>query len=78
MLKLKKCPFCGGEAKFYGGSFCYPVYSDGEIYDVDWDDAPVYVKCKSCEASTRDFASDNEDQDYEDAADAWNRRCTNA
>ena len=75
--KLKPCPFCGGEARFYGGNSTSPIYCDGAIVDVEWDYSPVYVKCKSCRASTVEFDSDNDDQNYEDAEKAWNRMADN-
>ena len=77
MAELKICPFCGGEARFRGGNSISPTYCDGAIVDCEWDYAPVYVECKSCGASTVGFYSDDDDQNYEDAEKAWNRRADN-
>ncbi len=77
MIKLRRCPFCGGEARFGGGNSIRPSYCNGEIVGVEWDYSPVYVECKSCRASTVEFDSDNDDQNYEDAGKAWNRRADN-
>lgn len=74
MVKLKPCPFCGGEARFRGGNSISPSYCDGAVVDVEWDYSPVYVECRSCRASTVEFDSDNDDQNYADAGKAWNRR----
>lgn len=74
MIELKSCPFCGSEARFRSGNSVNPIYYDGAIVDVEWEYSPVYVECKSCRASTVEFDSDNDDQNYENSAAAWNRR----
>ena len=73
-IKLKPCPFCGGEATFAGGNDIIPVVNDESIVDVEWEYWPVRVVCKSCSASTNEFYAESDDQNYEDAAKAWNRR----
>ena len=68
MDKLKKCPFCGGEAEFYRT----PVKSNGGWYD------SVVVRCKNCEARTNRVLYDarkyQNDSEYDEAAEAWNNR----
>lgn len=74
-IKLKPCPFCGGEAKFAGGNEIIPVVNDEDIVvDAEWRYWPVRVVCKSCAASTNEFYAENDDQNYENAEKAWNRR----
>lgn len=59
MIKLKKCPFCGGAAELYHG-FC------GENQS--------YVICTVCHASTKPVYVSPEYASDEKAADVWNRR----
>lgn len=73
--ELKPCPFCGGKATFAGGNEIIPVVDDeGITVDAEWKYWPVRVVCKSCSASTSEFYAENDDQNYEDAGKAWNRR----
>ena len=77
-LKLKPCPFCGGKATFAGGNEIIPIVNDEDIVvDAEWKYWPVRVVCKSCSASTSEFYAENDDQNYEDAEKAWNRRAGN-
>lgn len=66
--RLRKCPFCGGEAEFYRT----PVKSNG-----GWCDS-VVVRCKNCEARTNrvlyDARKHHNDSEYDEAAEAWNNR----
>lgn len=66
--KLLNCPFCGGEAEFYRT----PVKSNGR-----WCDS-VVVCCKNCEARTNmvlyDAKKHPNDEEYDEAAVAWNQR----
>lgn len=68
MIGLKTCPFCGGEAEFYRT----PVKSNCR-----WCDS-VVVRCKVCEARTNrilyDARKHQNDNEYDDAAEAWNNR----
>lgn len=68
MSKLKRCPFCGGEAEFYRT----PIKTNG-----CWCDS-VVVRCKVCEARTNrilyDAKKHSNDEEYEEAAEAWNTR----
>ena len=67
-IKLKPCPFCGGEAEFVRK----PVKANG-----GWCDA-VYVRCTACDArSNRVLYSANihrNDSEYTEATEAWNTR----
>lgn len=66
--KLKRCPFCGGEAEFHRT----PIKTNG-----GWCDS-VVVRCKECEARTNRVLYDASvylnDEIYEAAANAWNTR----
>lgn len=64
MDELKKCPFCGGEAKFYISiDNCIPRHPT------------AYVYCKKCHVSTRVFTDTKNDVSFiEDAKNAWNGR----
>lgn len=73
-IKLKPCPFCGGEATYTGGNNIIRVMNDGGIVDFDGEYWPVRIVCKSCLASTNEFYAENDDKNYEDAEKAWNRR----
>ena len=68
MSELKRCPFCGGEAEFYRT----PIKTNG-----CWCDS-VVVRCKVCEARTNRVLYDAKkhlnDEEYEEAAEAWNTR----
>jgi len=60
MNKLKPCPFCGGEAEFWGDSLS--VHNPEE-----W--ATFCIQCKSCQGGTAvDYANAKE------AIQAWDRR----
>ncbi len=57
-IKLKTCPFCGGEAKFQ------TAYKQDRIW----------VCCSKCKAVSNQFESNLYSSAAEDAAKAWNRR----
>ena len=61
-IKLKPCPFCGGEGKLITSGFndCYSL-----------------VKCKQCGAESKPFKISKEYCSDEKAAEAWNRRVDN-
>ena len=67
-MRLKNCPFCGGEAEFYRT----PVKINGR-----WCDS-VVVRCKNCKARTNrvlyDAKKHPNDEEYNEAAAAWNAR----
>lgn len=67
-MELKPCPFCGGEAEFKRAA----IKTNGA-----WCDA-VSVRCTACEARTGrvlyDARKHPNDEEYEIAAEAWNRR----
>ena len=60
-IKLKPCPFCGGEAEF----------ALGEEYRQEHEQSNDWVKCRSCGVETSYFDSRKE------SAEAWNRRADN-
>lgn len=76
MIKLKKCPFCGGEA-----SLTNDIIDDPFVPSLDTTFS-IYVQCDECEAAGRAFVSVNhnpEEDDWETeecyaAACAWNMR----
>lgn len=64
-MKLKNCPFCGGEADLSQKMF------------VSGDGSKTYVKCKTCGATSQTHIAYDMDDDkkaLEAAADTWNRR----
>lgn len=67
-IKLKPCPFCGGEAEFYRT----PIKINGGYCD------SVVVRCKDCEARTArilyNARKHQNDSEYDEAAAAWNTR----
>lgn len=73
-LKLRNCPFCGGEAKLMGGKvYTIPeIDSNGAYVDADIEVEPSWVECQSCHAMGPTF--DETDEDPENAVAAWNRR----
>ena len=68
-IKLKPCPFCGGEA---------------ELYSMKRDKRKVLgiyymiatIKCKSCPAKI-EVAGQDSDRAFKNAAKVWNRRADN-
>lgn len=75
-LKLKPCPFCGGEAKLIGGRvYTIPEIDDSGAYvGADIEVEPSWVECQSCHAQGRDFCET--DEDPENAVAVWNKRVT--
>ena len=70
-IKLKPCPFCGGEAVMY--------HQSGKYADYDAD----YVYCMSCGCQTKLFqffkgAGQTREDNEREAMNAWNRRVDNA
>lgn len=59
MFELKKCPCCGGEAKFYR----YALFR-----------AEAMVMCPTCRLQTTRFKSGDMEDAMWLAANAWNRR----
>lgn len=66
--ELHRCPFCGGEARFYRDS----VLDNFRHCDV------VFVRCMECGARTKNVFYDAlvhvDNGEYKDVAKAWNRR----
>lgn len=73
-LKLKRCPFCGESADLLYSQVMYGYF--------------IYCKCSVCSAQSRTFSFArtelDENGDFRNsisavmAAEAWNRRCTDA
>lgn len=59
-LHLKHCPFCGGDAVL--------------TYDGPVSDRTSYVKCKSCDSSTKKIPISTKYSSDERAVEAWNKR----
>ena len=68
-IKLKRCPFCGGEAEFV---------RDTERKDIFQSSDYVYVRCKECHAQTSKIYYSAEfhklDGEYVLVEKAWNTR----
>ena len=64
MEELKKCPFCGGEAKVVTG---VTRYVPSHPY--------CYVACKICKTTSNSFTDTNNDGKFIDRAiEVWNKR----
>lgn len=63
-IKLKPCPFCGGDAKFEIAKdvFCNP------------EKGYIFVRCSKCNAKSDNFESNVYVCAAEEAAQAWNNR----
>ena len=68
MTELKRCPFCGGKAKYKRTT----IKMNGVWCDT------VCVRCISCDSRTGrilyDARKHPNGEEYEEAAKAWNRR----
>lgn len=68
-IKLKPCPFCGGEAYYRT-----PTHLEGTAFDV------MMVECKHCGASpyaVEVYENDTEENKRKAIAEFWNRRADN-
>lgn len=68
-VKLKSCPFCGGEAYYRT-----PTHLKGTAFDV------MMVECKQCGASpyaVEVYENDTEENKRKAIAEFWNRRAVN-
>lgn len=65
-IKLKPCPFCGGEAELY--SMKRDKRKVLGIYHMI-----ATIKCKRCPAKIEVAGQDN-DRAFKNAAELWNRR----
>lgn len=86
-IKLKPCPFCGGEAQPLLG---YILFLDENGYRIDDNEEGLIwfgacVKCPKCGYNIEKKKLSNEHHDVEwydqikqDAVDAWNRRSKDA
>ena len=64
-MKLKPCPFCGGEGKLFSGISCNRSY------------AKVY--CDKCKAGTKEvFDQLNDGRFVETAVEIWNKRAVDS
>jgi Lar family restriction alleviation protein len=66
-MKLKTCPFCGGDSKIQKIS-----YMDGYCHYYDWT-----ISCNSCPATMQIAADNYYEREYfteEEAIGFWNRR----
>lgn len=75
-LKLKACPFCGGEADLRERIFNSESRDSSEL---DRRSHYIYVKCTYCFAQSRAYEYDSEEIGDEDLAEtnairAWNER----
>ena len=77
MSELKRCPFCGGEAKYESGVHITPAYDGNGAY-VDIVDA-IYSEQTGCPACDIWFYSGydyNHEEPEEITIERWNRRAT--
>lgn len=80
--KLLNCPFCGGEAYICGDR--YRQYFDGEWYEEEGERYWVQTRCKinciygNTQAKAFGVVGGIEYTTPEAAAEAWNRRATDA
>ena len=65
-MKLKPCPFCGGEASYMTYITERGVFTRSRKY--------IYFKCKNCEAQTKAFPESVHYSAEEKAIEAWNAR----
>lgn len=74
MEELKPCPFCRGKAKLVGGDIdVRPIQDENGAYiAADVEVMPSWVECIDCGATGEVF--DQDDNDQQNAAEAWNRR----
>ena len=74
MDEVKRCPFCGGEAKLMGGKvYTIPeIDSNGAYVDADIEVEPSWSFEIGRAAMGPTF--DETDEDPENAVAAWNRR----
>lgn len=78
MEALKKCPFCGGQAKIKNHNFCMDMQFDSD-HDSFW------CECQECGAQSKAIRIDNAryrktcKEEFKQAelevAEAWNKRC---
>ena len=66
-IELKKCPFCGGEAKLITGITTTSVFNN---------EHPAFmVRCAKCSAGTKEFVDVGRDgAGLVEAVRSWNRR----
>lgn len=71
VYKLKRCPFCGGEANLWENGGRYGYFA--------------YCECSICSASSKSFTIGRDLPDNwgdtnaaKRAVDSWNRRCSDA
>lgn len=86
-IKLKPCPFCGGEAKALLGYILHLDENGNEVgfYEEStiWFGACVYCPECECEIEKKKRVTENtpegwHDQIKRDAVEAWNRRAKDA
>ena len=84
-IKLKPCPFCGGEPLYLGGYILRLDEDGNEVDEYDTENARIWfgacVLCPECDydIEKKRISSENnpegwQDQVKRDAVDAWNRR----
>lgn len=72
MMKLKPCPFCGGEAKIYAYESEQVLYDKDTLGYLDTEYILKYGSyCEGCGCMNAEKMSEKS------AAEAWNRRADN-
>lgn len=71
-IELKRCPFCGGKAKYESSLYVKPLQDENGAY-IDYDEMYYWerVYCTECGA---EISSESDDEEEEITITKWNRR----
>lgn len=71
MNKLKRCPFCGGEAEYISRIDVHPILDENGTY-IDAD--TFYYEATHCKKCGVGYESADDDEPEEVTIERWNRR----